>query len=291
MTQYASPNFTQVPHLIIDSLMATMPNGAFKCMMVIFRHTLGWQRRIDEIPLSTFTKKTGLSKQCVINSIEYIEEEKLAVVHREGTKTNKYEILIEEICEKFKKEELVNSVDKTSQLSGQALVNSVDKFSESLKKDERKVKETTTGEAQREDVVVLFKGIDLDESAMIKLSHDYSVEHLKKAVRIFHSSKTVVPNPYGFLKTAIENDWKEPSSREEAKEAIANENKTLAVRSFGTGRKTRNKDSITVNIEPLNTYLEIVLNGQTGKCFYYNSNSFRGEVNKELERAGVNCKI
>jgi hypothetical protein len=307
MTKFAAPNFTQVPHLIIDSLMAVMPNGAFKCMMVIFRHTLGWQRRVDKISLSTFQNKTGLSKQGVINGIEYIEEHGLAIVHRDGTKTNVYEILIEEICEKYtveevKKDQLVSSIDKGSQVSRQAQVNSVDKITESLNKQERNIKtnKQETPSSPSEIVVCSFKDdllkkTKLSASQRIKMTKDFAYldnEVFKKAIDAFfeYEKENDIGNYIATLISALGGQkGGKPWEQSETKDLkTANKERTREL--LGSYDNKSIGDTVKFQVSILNDCVEFAT-ASISRVYSYDAKNFKKSINAFFKKAKINIRF
>lgn len=120
------PNYTQVPNYIIDEWMSKLSHAEFKIIMLIVRYTCGYHRREAEISMSHFQNKCNLSREHVNNSIKkFIELGWISVKKGDPMKSNTYEILLSP-QEDSNKDEVVNSVDQGSQLSGLGVVNSVD---------------------------------------------------------------------------------------------------------------------------------------------------------------------
>ena len=126
------PNYTQIPNLLLDN-MADFTHAEFKVMMYICRRTFGFQKESDKIALSQMLngiKKeekvldngTGLSRQGLLNSLENLEKKGYISSIKTKNRTTKYVVTLVD----QKENELVNSVDGTSQVSRPQLVNSVD---------------------------------------------------------------------------------------------------------------------------------------------------------------------
>ena len=141
------PNYTQIPNLLLDN-MANFTHAEFKVMMYICRRTFGFQKESDKIALSQMLngiKKedkildsgTGLSRQGLLNSLEKLESKGYISSIKKPNRTTKHVVNLVD-----QQEQVVNSVDQTSQLSRPEVVNSVDsqkKGKERGKKDSEQV--------------------------------------------------------------------------------------------------------------------------------------------------------
>jgi len=74
MSRLLIPNTTQVPNVLLDEVMSKIKPAAFKVMLTIVRFTYGWGKASDEIGLSQIQKKTGLSREGVIQGIKDLGE-------------------------------------------------------------------------------------------------------------------------------------------------------------------------------------------------------------------------
>ena len=143
---FPSPNYTQVPNIIADELMAKMSLAQFKCIHLIIRETMGYHRREAHISINHFIEKTGLSKQGIVNAQRELEEDGLIKITRFNDKNtpSKFKINIKKTHKKnddnpgegsqLSVPRDVNSVDQGSQLS---VPRSVEP-KQSLKERERK---------------------------------------------------------------------------------------------------------------------------------------------------------
>lgn len=84
-TGIKSPNYTQVPDVVIDMLMADLSGAEFKALIYIIRRTFGFKKDSDYISLSqmvngiktrdgkTIDSGTGLDKKSVVAALKVLE--------------------------------------------------------------------------------------------------------------------------------------------------------------------------------------------------------------------------
>ncbi len=84
-TGIKSPNYTQVPDVVIDMLMAGFSGAEFKALIYIIRRTFGFKKDSDYISLSQMVngiktrdgkiidRGTGLNKDTVVNALKVLE--------------------------------------------------------------------------------------------------------------------------------------------------------------------------------------------------------------------------
>jgi hypothetical protein len=84
-TGIKSPNYTQVPDVVIDMLMADFSGAEFKTLIYIIRRTFGFKKDSDYISLSQMVngiktrdgkiidRGTGLNKDSVVNALKVLE--------------------------------------------------------------------------------------------------------------------------------------------------------------------------------------------------------------------------
>ncbi len=66
--------FTQVDNDFIDTALSELSANAVKCMLIIYRETIGWQNKSVELSTEELLKKTGISnKKTVYKSINELE--------------------------------------------------------------------------------------------------------------------------------------------------------------------------------------------------------------------------
>ena len=146
MTSIPAPNYTQVPNIILDSMMMDMGEAEFKIVMAIVRNTFGWHKKRKRMSLTYIMKATGMSKQGVLNGIEQAIERGIVSRRKDG-QSYQYEIVISE-SNKSSVESLVakESEDK--------LVNEVDPKKERKENNNNILKKDETLQAKKEPVVV-----------------------------------------------------------------------------------------------------------------------------------------
>lgn len=76
-------NYTKMPNIVIDSIMQNVSPNAYKCLNVIVRCTLGYQRESYQIAQTLFLEITGIKrKETVIDAIRELEQLKIISVDR-----------------------------------------------------------------------------------------------------------------------------------------------------------------------------------------------------------------
>ncbi|MDV3349958.1 replication protein [Leptothoe sp. LEGE 181152] len=93
-----SPNYTQVPNLILDN-MQDLSKGEFKVVMAICRYTLGFHRKDHELSLHFIQSATGLSESTVTRSVQSLLQRnwinKTPCVNSQKQNSFKYQIKFE----------------------------------------------------------------------------------------------------------------------------------------------------------------------------------------------------
>jgi len=86
--------YTRMPNsLIDDQIMAQLNDKAFKCLMLIVRQTLGFDRAFHTIAISQFQKYCGIKKRdTVMSCIKELEDKKIILVSRKTGCLNEYSI-------------------------------------------------------------------------------------------------------------------------------------------------------------------------------------------------------
>lgn len=80
-----TPNYTQVPNVLLDELMSEMKESELRVVLVAVRKIIGWHKTAPEpISVSQFMKLTGLSRQPVLNGIQAAIERGLLTVAGQG---------------------------------------------------------------------------------------------------------------------------------------------------------------------------------------------------------------
>ena len=87
--------YTQLPNDFIDKIMPAITPAATLCYMIIARHTFGWHRESDAIPISQFVGQSGLTKPTVTKALRELSDAKIiavTVVNVHGRHTQSYSI-------------------------------------------------------------------------------------------------------------------------------------------------------------------------------------------------------
>lgn len=82
------PNFTQIPNVLLDSVMRLVSGSEWKILSAISRETFGWHRSWHDISLSFLEENTGLLRPAVISAINGLIEKGLVEKKKTG-KTGK----------------------------------------------------------------------------------------------------------------------------------------------------------------------------------------------------------
>ena len=77
--------FTRVANEIIEALAQIQLTGhEWRCLMVLFRQTYGYQRKAHTISLSTWEKMTGLNRWRINETLKRLEERHVITILRPG---------------------------------------------------------------------------------------------------------------------------------------------------------------------------------------------------------------
>lgn len=83
---------TQIPNVLLDRLMPVIAPALWKIVCCVARQTYGWQKKWDAISLTQATKKTGLSKRCVIDSFAVLVKAGVLVLGEVGRYGQEYRL-------------------------------------------------------------------------------------------------------------------------------------------------------------------------------------------------------
>lgn len=89
------PNFTQIPNIVLDDIMADLNESELKVLLYICRRTYGFHKEKDAISLSQLTegivvggekldKGTGLSKRAVISAVSSLTLKNIISCNKQG---------------------------------------------------------------------------------------------------------------------------------------------------------------------------------------------------------------
>jgi phage replication O-like protein O len=94
--------YTRLPNALIDSqMMAELSDKAFKCLLLIIRQTLGFDRTTHSISLTQFQKYCGIKKRdTVMGCIKELEEAGVIEVARNLGRLNSYSLTLDQYQQK-----------------------------------------------------------------------------------------------------------------------------------------------------------------------------------------------
>ena len=125
MSRLLIPNTTQVPNILLDTVIPKLPPGAVRVLLAIVRKTYGFQKSSDRISIKQLRTLTGLSRQGVIRGTRVLGAMMKIKPGSKGRGANEYSLNLDTSTG-----QLVNKVDQsdilTSQLRRQKVVKKVD---------------------------------------------------------------------------------------------------------------------------------------------------------------------
>ncbi|HEX6982429.1 MAG TPA: replication protein [Balneolaceae bacterium] len=185
-------HFTMLPNFILDEELGELSGGEIKLLLYIYRKTVGFGEKNDEIAYSQFIKNTGLSRSTISTSIESLQKKKLIKVDKTGV-TNKYSYCLPKNDSDNKKAKLAGSIIK---LEGVQKSNNqpVRKSNTQKKTIKETIKDTTSRSDLSDDVLEAIqiwnnsfkRQIDLRDQENVYLVKSalkkFSIEQIRKAL-------------------------------------------------------------------------------------------------------------
>jgi phage replication O-like protein O len=228
------PNTTQIPNDVFDTLMPSLSGGELKVLLYICRRTFGFRKDSDRISLSQIahgitTKAgrvldhgTGLCKRHVINALKSLEKKNIITVTRIVDETGLYEVNTYSLNiiaagrseESPDHQRVVNSSTPGVVHSGPpGVVNS----SAPTKQREQK-KEEQNKDSDDDAVTQALENFGMTKSAVTSLIARYPASYITGKLRmtqglLAEGSGLVAKNPVGWLRRAIEEDYKPPRNK------------------------------------------------------------------------------
>lgn len=207
-------NYTKMPNIVLDSIMSQISANAFKCLNVIIRCTIGYQKSTHPISQSVFMELTGIKrKETVIDAIRELEQLKIIFVDR-STHTNTFSLTLSQyektVSVRKNRTEIVTTEKPYQQDTENAYSNSTEKpyiYKEINKKENNNIKNT-----KKFSFYDALKNLGADE----ELIQDWlTVRKTKKASNTqtaFNQFKKQFDQTQldinTVLKICIERDWK-----------------------------------------------------------------------------------
>src|SRR4051812_9086300 len=124
MSSLCIQNSTQVPNVLLDTIMPSVSPADWKLLSFICRKTFGWQKTQDRISLSQFVKGTGLSMKWVIQRLALFAEQGL-LIKTDSSKGSLWEINLK--CDFEAVRDLLQSTRSSRASSKSPLVSPVTK--------------------------------------------------------------------------------------------------------------------------------------------------------------------
>jgi phage replication O-like protein O len=225
------PNTTQIPNDVFDTLMPSLSGGELKVLLYICRRTFGFQKDSDRISLSqiahgitTKTGKvldhgTGLCKRQVINALKELEKKNIIIITRSVDETglnavNTYRLNVTAANhpeEPPVHQGVVNSISPPVVNSGSpGVVN----CSAPTKQREQK-KEEQNKDSDDDVVIQMLEKFGMTPNVARFLAQRYPAVYIKEKLTMTHGllsegSALVAKNPVGWLRRAIEENYKPP---------------------------------------------------------------------------------
>jgi phage replication O-like protein O len=228
------PNTTQIPNDVFDSLMPSLSGGELKVLLYICRRTFGFRKDSDRISLAqiahgitTKTGKvldsgTGLCKRHVINALKALEKKNIIIITREVDETglnavNTYCLNMAAAgcaAETPAHQGVVNeSAPRVVHSNSPGVVNSSAPTKQREQKKGEQNKENDDGVAQD------LENFGMTKSAVTTLIARYPALYITEKLAMTRGllaagSSLVAKNPAGWLRRAIEEDYKPPRNKE-----------------------------------------------------------------------------
>lgn len=209
--------WTSIPNDVIANL-PLFTEAEMRVILVIARHTIGWQKKRDRISLTQFQKETGMSRQGAINGVSGLLS-KGWIRSWEVAGGRDYEIVVDEqerrllvhevdqqkqAASQPSRPEVVNVVDRTSQPSRPKVVNVVDTQKKGKKK-ERKEKKVQPAKPAAPNYGKYF--VEIGEACGMDVSVGMFAKRVSVAAK-FLSSREGDDLVHGFVNWWKTQDWR-----------------------------------------------------------------------------------
>jgi phage replication O-like protein O len=224
------PNTTQIPNEVFDSLMPHLSGGELKVLLYICRRTFGFRKDSDRISLTQISKGiitkagrvldqgTGLSKRHVITALKTLEKKNIIKVSRSVDETglhevNTYSLNIRDtesgVGTKSPQGVVKPSSPEVVKTSSLRVVNPSAPTKQREQKKEEQKKDNDVAVAQA------LKNFGITQSVTTTLLQRYPAQYIREKVAMAQGlvaagSCLVSQNPAGWLRRAIEEDYKPP---------------------------------------------------------------------------------
>jgi phage replication O-like protein O len=227
---FQCPNTTQIPNEIFDTLIPQLSGGELKVLLYICRRTFGFRKDSDRISLSQISSGittkagrvldhgTGLCKRHVINALKALEKKNIIIITRTVDETglndvNTYSLNIRDAESGVG----TKSPQGVVQPSSPGVVNSPSPGVVNCNAPTKQREQKKEGQKKDVDDVVAqdLENFGMTTSAVTSLIEWYPAPYIREKLRMAQGlvaagSALVAKNPVGWLRRAIEEDYKPP---------------------------------------------------------------------------------
>lgn len=219
------PNFTQTPNDLFDHWLPFLGEVELKVLLVIMRKTFGWHKVRDKISISQLEKLTGSTPTNIGKAIKSLISKGVIlkqVTGENGKQETFYELAV---CEDSNNSYPCQDRSATPPESGGVTPPDSGVTKETLlnkKKQQQQPVVVVSSDQEKESIERLQK-LGFDEKTCQEMKH-YSVELINRQIEEMRKINEVkeIKNPLGWLRKAIEGDWK-TSEAKKSKEQEENE--------------------------------------------------------------------
>ena len=206
------PTFTPIPDIVYDVLLKLLSTGGYLALRYICRHTFGYKKREDDISinqmLNGIISKTGVridngcgikGRKTLINSLRELEKFGIVSTKKNKSKsganaTTTYKLIFKSL--------LVKKASPPSKEIEPPLVKNQNPQKTAIQKQQQ--------------VVVVLTEFGYSHVMAKKLSSNRTLEYIQEKIDILqfieNESPNKIQNRLGWLRNAIEQDYKEPSN-------------------------------------------------------------------------------
>jgi phage replication O-like protein O len=223
------PNTTQIPNEVFDTLMSHLSGGELKVLLYICRRTFGFHKDSDSISLTQISKGittkagrvldqgTGLSKRQVQRALRVLESRKVILIERKVDETGLHEINTYRLNVRGGDKMSPGIETSVSGRIGTSVSPGVETPVSTTKQSKQKK------ERQKKDIVVAvakdLENFGIAQSAVTRLIQDYPAAYIREKLAmakrlVAAGSSLVSQNPAGWLRRAIEEDYRPPRTVE-----------------------------------------------------------------------------
>jgi len=94
MSGFESPNYTQTPNDLFDSLLPSMGLAELKVILCVIRHTFGYHTNEVKLSIRAIARFTGLTGHSVLDGAKQAEDHGLIERYQDGNKTTLWRAVV-----------------------------------------------------------------------------------------------------------------------------------------------------------------------------------------------------